>query len=82
MAKFPLHPRNPERICRGCEKFCPEDDMYCGNGTIRAPHPCELMGDDWYEWLEEHERPQVDEAELIQLAPPPPAENQPAINLK
>jgi Protein of unknown function (DUF3079) len=59
MAKFPIHPQNPERICWGCEKFCPEDDMCCGNGTIRTPHPCELMGDDWYEWLQEHERPAV-----------------------
>ncbi len=55
MAKFPLHPKNPERICWGCEKFCPADDMCCGNGTIRAPHPCELMGDDWYEWLQKQE---------------------------
>ena len=57
MGKFPLHPKNPERICWGCEKLCPADDMCCGNGTIRAPHPCELMGDDWYEWLQEQEDP-------------------------
>ena len=55
MAKFPLHPKNPERICWGCEKFCPADDMCCGNGTIRAPHPRELLGDDWYEWLQKQE---------------------------
>ncbi|HEX6804693.1 MAG TPA: DUF3079 domain-containing protein [Terriglobales bacterium] len=46
----PLHPKHPERICWGCDKFCPADDMRCGNGTIRAPHPVELFGDDWNEW--------------------------------
>jgi Protein of unknown function (DUF3079) len=51
MANFPLHPKNPGRICWGCDKLCPADDMWCGNGTIRSPHPCELMGDDWYESL-------------------------------
>jgi hypothetical protein len=56
MAKFPLHPKNPERICWGCEKLCSADDMCCGNGTIRSPHPCELIGDDWYEWLPDQER--------------------------
>ncbi|MBS0174921.1 MAG: DUF3079 domain-containing protein, partial [Nitrospira sp.] len=20
--KFPLHPKNPERICWGCDKYC------------------------------------------------------------
>ncbi|HLH18833.1 MAG TPA: DUF3079 domain-containing protein, partial [Bryobacteraceae bacterium] len=56
MFQFPIHPAHPERICWGCEKLCPADDMCCGNGTIRTPHPCELMGDDWYEWLREHEQ--------------------------
>ena len=23
--------------------------MRCGNGTIRAPHPVELFGEDWFE---------------------------------
>jgi hypothetical protein len=46
-SKFPLHPKRPERICWGCDKLCPADDMRCGNGTIRAPHPAELFGDDW-----------------------------------
>jgi hypothetical protein len=44
--KFPIHPGHPERICWGCEHFCPADDMRCGNGTERA-HPIELWGDDW-----------------------------------
>jgi hypothetical protein len=55
MNKFPIHPSHPERICWGCEKFCPEDDMCCGNGTIRSPHPVELMGDDWFEILQAEE---------------------------
>jgi hypothetical protein len=50
MAKLPLRPANPERICWGCDKYCPADDLACGNGTIRTPHPCELFGDDWLEW--------------------------------
>ena len=60
MAKFPIYPKNPERICWGCEKFCPAHDMCCGNGTIRTPHPCELMGEDWYEWLQKQEHPEMD----------------------
>lgn len=48
--KFPTHPKYPERICWGCEKFCPADDLRCGNGTERTPHPRELFGDDWLEW--------------------------------
>jgi hypothetical protein len=46
----PLAPRHPERICWGCDKYCPADDLACGNGTIRTPHPAELFGDDWLEW--------------------------------
>ena len=49
--KFPIHPKNPERICWGCSKYCPADDLYCGNGTIRTPHPLELSGEDW--WISE-----------------------------
>lgn len=47
--KLPLHPTRPERVCWGCDRYCPADDMVCGNGTIRCPHPCELFGDDWLE---------------------------------
>lgn len=50
MAAFPLHPKNPERICWGCDKYCPADDLACGNGTIRTLHPIELFGEDWLEW--------------------------------
>jgi hypothetical protein len=59
MASFPEHPKHPERICWGCEKFCPADDMCCGNGTIRSPHPVELFGEDWLQWLKEHEEGSV-----------------------
>jgi hypothetical protein len=44
---LPLHPKHPDRVCWGCERYCPADDMVCGNGTIRCPHPCELFGEDW-----------------------------------
>ncbi len=51
MAKrFPLNPKHPERICWGCDKYCPAGDLACGNGTDRVQHPAELFGEDWYEW--------------------------------
>ena len=50
MARISLKPTNPDRICWGCDKYCPAEDLACGNGTIRTPHPCELFGDDWLEW--------------------------------
>ncbi len=57
MAKLPLplHPSHPERVCWGCDKYCSADDLACGNGTIRAPHPSELFGEDWVEWLAQEE---------------------------
>ena len=62
MAKLPLRPPHPERTCWGCDKYCPADDLACGNGTIRALHPVELFGDDWVEWIEEKEHQEsVDE---------------------
>ena len=48
--KFPLHPKHPERICWGCDRYCPVDAMGCGNGSDRTQHPIELLGEDWYEW--------------------------------
>ena len=48
MSPLPLHPKHPERTCWGCDEYyCPADDLACGNGTIRASHPCELFGEDW-----------------------------------
>ncbi len=47
MAKIPLHPKHPERICWGCDLYCAAEDLRCGNGTIRTQHPVELFGEDW-----------------------------------
>lgn len=44
------NPPHPERVCWGCDRYCPADDLACGNGTIRTPHPKELFGDDWLDW--------------------------------
>ncbi len=62
MAKIPIHPKHPERICWGCDKFCPAEDLRCGNGTIRAPHPVELFGDGWWESLNEQEKAEFEPA--------------------
>jgi len=51
MGNIPVRPAHPERVCWGCDKYCPADDLACGNGTIRTAHPCELFGDDWLEML-------------------------------
>jgi hypothetical protein len=48
--KFPAHPANPERICWGCDTYCPADSMRCGNGSDRTQHPVELFGEDWQTW--------------------------------
>lgn len=48
--KLALNPKYPERICWGCGKYCPADDLRCGNGTIRTQHPVELFGEDWVAW--------------------------------
>jgi hypothetical protein len=66
--KFPIKPAHPERICWGCDKYCPADAMQCGNGTIATPHPSELFGDDWMEWGLDASKPQ-------ESAEPPDATN-------
>lgn len=48
--KFPIIPVHPERICWGCDKYCPSDSLACGNGSERTQHPSELFGDDWLDW--------------------------------
>jgi hypothetical protein len=48
--RIPIHPKHPERICWGCDHYCPADDLRCGNGTDRTQHPVELFGDDWQEF--------------------------------
>ena len=50
MSKIPLHPADPSRTCWGCDKYCPAQELACGNGTIRTLHPVELFGEDWLEW--------------------------------
>ena len=42
-----LHPKHPERICWGCDKYCSAKDLRCGNGSERTPHPVEIFGEDW-----------------------------------
>ncbi len=52
MARLPLYPRQPERVCWGCDRYCRADDLVCGNGFERAQHPIELFGPDWLEWAD------------------------------
>lgn len=58
-----LNPSHPERICWGCDQYCPADDLRCGNEIVRAMHPVELFGDDWLEWSAARvgPRPEADE---------------------
>jgi len=50
VAKLPLYPKNPERVCWGCDKYCPAEHLDCGNGTVRTQHPNEIFGEDWLDW--------------------------------
>jgi hypothetical protein len=54
-----LHPKHPQRICWGCDRCCPADDLACGNGTIRTAHLSELFGEDWLDWAERREANRV-----------------------
>jgi hypothetical protein len=56
VTRVPLSPKHPDRICWGCDKYCPADDLACGNGTVRTQHPIELFGEDWVEWVAGRER--------------------------
>ncbi len=73
--KFPLRPSHPERICWGCDRYCPADDLACGNGSDRTQHPVELMGDDWVEWRPLDQPPGNGEA-------PDPGESLPTVDPK
>lgn len=55
--KFPIHPKHPERICWGCDKYCLVTSMNCGNGSDRTQHPMELFGDDWQEFGNDEAEP-------------------------
>lgn len=73
MAKMPLNPKHPERVCWGCDKLCPADSLACGNGTIRTQHPAELFGADWIEWsidAREQQTPAAETPIKIQNAGP------------
>jgi hypothetical protein len=48
--KFPTLPSHPERVCWGCDHYCVANDMRCGNGSDRTPHPMELFGEGWRDW--------------------------------
>jgi hypothetical protein len=57
-----LQPRHPERVCWGCDRHCPADDLACGEDKSRAPHPSELCGVDWFEWETERSQHDADES--------------------
>ena len=46
--KFPLNPAHPERVCWGCDRYCPSESLACGNGADRTQHPVEVWGEDWH----------------------------------
>lgn len=48
--KFPINPARPDRICWGCDLYCPVENMACGNGADRTQHPSELFGPDWMDF--------------------------------
>ena len=56
-----LRPLHPERVCWGCNRYCRADDLACGNGSERTPHPVELFGEDWSDWAEAHGAPDTHE---------------------
>jgi len=68
--KFPLHPKHPERICWGCDRYCSTDSMACGNGSGRTMHPAETLGEDWYtvgDWgFDEEETPAQKTVAMLQ----------------
>ncbi|MEO8681311.1 MAG: DUF3079 domain-containing protein [Vicinamibacterales bacterium] len=55
MPKVPLAPAHPERTCWGCDLYCPDGALRCGNGTVRTMHPIELFGEGWATWADEHD---------------------------
>ncbi|MCP1772763.1 hypothetical protein J2T38_001599 [Neisseria perflava] len=80
--KFPVAPKHPERICWGCDKYCKEEDLQCGNGCERIQHPIELDGSEWYkhgDWSN-----LLSEQQLIDLGLKtiPIVEEKPAVKVK
>lgn len=41
-----IHPRHPERICWGCDKYCSANNLACRED--RLSHPIEIEGYDWF----------------------------------
>lgn len=79
--KFPIAPKHPERICWGCDKYCADDDLRCGNGSERIQHPIELDGEKWYErgdWSDLLNESQMREVGLL---PETPSATKPHIKL-
>ena len=73
---FPIFPKHPERICWGCDKYCKDDDLLCGNGCERIQHPIELDGPEWYkngDWSNLLSKEQQIELGLIAPEPEPAA---------
>ena len=68
--KFPIHPKHPERICWGCDKYC--------------QHPIELDGPEWYkngDWSSLLSKEQQIELGLIPAEPEPAPKPKPHIKL-
>jgi len=73
--KLPLYPQHPERVCWGCDRYCPAHELACGNGSERTPHPIELFGEDWMEWSAEQLGEPNARSETGRVSnTPPPAE--------
>lgn len=72
--RFPILPAHPERVCWGCDRYCPADAMACGNGSERSPHPSELFGPDWHDWVPPTASPAPSAAPLV---PAPRRKNTP-----
>lgn len=62
--KFPTNPSHPERICWGCDLYCPAKSLTCGNGASRTMHPVELFGEDWGSFEDRLEKPIDREQEI------------------
>jgi len=65
--KFPTHPSHPERICWGCDLYCPVKALACGNGSDRTMHPVELFGEDWDRFEDRLDKP-IDEVSGVQCS--------------
>ena len=39
MSPILFRPSHPERVCWGCDKYCPADELTCGNDSERRAGP-------------------------------------------